>query len=632
VGVDTDTETGSTAGQSAAGRTRSQGGAPAVAEAEAGRGQAASRAHLMVLLSFARDDVGRYVLSAVLATLGTLCQLGPFYIIYLAIRDLLEGRASWPGMLTLAVAALLLVVGQYTLLALSTLISHRAAFRTLYRLRLRVGERLGRVPLGEVTGRRSGEIQRTLSDDVERLESFLAHAIPDLTAAVVIVVVTTGWMVAVDWRMALAAMACLVVAILLSSNAVRRSQDLLAEYMVAMARMNGSLVEMVRGLEIVRTFNRSGETFTEARDAIRSAARFEADWGRQFLPLFTGFFTLAASPAVTIVPVGLLLWAGESITTAELLFFFVLGLGYGGPVVRLMNFIAEMSQLGYGARLVKELDETPELPEATRPAAVGEGSVEFRYVSFRYAGSDREALADVSFRAAPRTITALVGPSGAGKSTVARLTCRFYDVDTGAVLVGGVDVRDNPFAQLMSRVSFVFQDTFLFDDTIEANLRLAKPDADAQELEQACRAARAHEFVIALPEGYATRIGEHGARLSGGQRQRLAIARTLLRGTDIIVLDEATAFADPENEVALQEAINALVADRTVIMIAHRLSTIAGADQILVVDDGGIRERGRHDELVAAGGLYARMWQAFEESEHIALGEAVHGGQEAGRA
>jgi ATP-binding cassette, subfamily B, bacterial IrtA/YbtP len=179
----------------------------------------------------------------------------------------------------------------------------------------------------------------------------------------------------------------------------------------------------------------------------------------------------------------------------------------------------------------------------------------------------------------------------------------------------------------MSRVSFVFQDTFLFDDTIEANLRLARPDADAAELERACRAARAHEFITALPEGYATRVGEHGARLSGGQRQRLAIARTLLKGTDIVVLDEATAFADPENEVALQEAINALVADRTVIMIAHRLSTIAGADQILVVDGGRIRERGRHDELVAAGGLYARMWQAFEESEHIALGEAVRGGR-----
>jgi ATP-binding cassette subfamily B protein IrtA len=305
----------------------------------------------------------------------------------------------------------------------------------------------------------------------------------------------------------------------------------------------------------------------------------------------------------------------------------VLGLGYGGPVVKLLLFIADLSPLSYGARLVKDLEEAPELPEATQVAVVRDGSVEFRDVSFRYQGSDRDALADVSFLAAPRTLTALVGPSGAGKSTVARLICRFYDVDAGSVFVGGVDVRDVPVSQLMSHVSFVFQDTFLFDDTIEANLRLARADADGAELERACRAARAHEFITALPEGYATRVGEHGTRLSGGQRQRLAIARTLLKGADIVVLDEATAFADPENEVALQEAINALVADRTVIMIAHRLSTIAGADQILVVDGGRIRERGRHDELVAAGGLYTRMWQAFEESEHIALGEAVRGGR-----
>ncbi|HSK96085.1 MAG TPA: ABC transporter ATP-binding protein [Euzebyales bacterium] len=602
-------------------QARPEGGGP---QADAGSGLTTTRAHVMALLPVARDDAGRYVLSAVLATAATLCQLGPFYVMYLAVRDLLGGRASWPGMRTLAVWALVAVVGHYTLLALSTLISHRAAFRTLYRLRLRVGQRLGRVPLGEVTGRRSGEIQRTLSDDVERLESFLAHAVPDLTAAVVVVAVTTGWMLAVDWRMALAAMSCLAVAVLLSTRAMRRSQDLLGEHMVAMARMNGSLVEMVRGLDVVRTFNRSGGTFAEARDAVRSAAEFQADWGRRFLPLFTGFFTLAASPAVTVVPVGLLLWAGDSIATAELLFFFVLALGYGGPVVRLLLFIADLSPLSYGARLVHDLEEAPELPEATQAAAIRDGSVAFRDVSFRYQGSERDALADVSFRAAPRTITALVGPSGAGKSTVARLICRFYDVDAGCVLVGDVDVRDIPFSQLMSRVSFVFQDTFLFDDSIAANLRLARPGADAAELERACRAARAHEFIAALPEGYATRIGEHGARLSGGQRQRLAIARTLLKGTDIVVLDEATAFADADNEVALQEAINALVADRTVIVIAHRLSTVAGADQILVVDGGRIRERGRHDELVAAGGLYARMWQAFEESQHVALGEAVH--------
>ncbi|TDE56540.1 ABC transporter ATP-binding protein [Nonomuraea mesophila] len=577
-----------------------------------------------LLLPFARDDAGRYALAALLSTLGTLCQLGPFYVIYLAISALLDGSAGGDYLFGLAWAALALVVGQYVLMGLAMLISHRAAFGTLYRLRLRIGERLGRVPLGKVMSKRSGEIQRTLSDDVERLELFLAHAIPDVVAAVVVVVASTIWMLVVDWRMALAAVAGLVVAFALMNHGMRASQGKMGGYMAAMGRMNGSIVEMVRGLPIVRMFNRTDATFAETQDAIHGAAKYQADWGKAFLPLYTAFFTLTSATAITIVPVGLLLWANDAIGATELLFFFVIGLGYGGSVVKLQDFAAQLTVLSYGAQLINELKDAGELPEADHDAEFRDASVEFRDVTFGYGGADRDALTGVTFHAAPRTITALVGPSGAGKSTVARLICRFFDAREGAVLVGGTDVKEIPFSQLMRHVSFVFQETFLFDDTVEANLRLARPDATDAELEAACRAARAHEFVTALPDGYRSRIGQHGSRLSGGELQRLAIARTLLKGTEIVVLDEATAFVDPENEVALQAAIDTLVTDRTVIIIAHRLSTIAGADQILVVDDGRITERGRHEDLISADGLYADMWRAFQSTERIALGEAVH--------
>ncbi|NDL58726.1 ABC transporter ATP-binding protein [Phytoactinopolyspora mesophila] len=581
------------------------------------------RSRIALLLPFARDDAGRYLLSAVLATLGTLSQLGPFYVIYLAIRDILDGSVSGSRMYGLALAALAFVVSQYVLMALAMLVSHRAAFGTLYRLRIQSGDRLGRVPLGRVTGKRSGEIQRTISEDVERLESFLGHAIPDLVSAVVVVLATTTWLFLVDWRMALAAVACLIVAVILMGRAMTSSQALMGGYAASMARMNGSIVEMVRGLPVVRMFNRTGDTFTETKDAIEAAAKYQADWGRAFLPLYTAFFTLTSATIVTIVPVGLVLWTNDAIGTAELLFFFVIGLGYGAPVVKLLDFGANMSHLTYGAELVNELKDADVLPEADQPAELSDTSVEFEDVSFRHAGAGRPTLDRVSFRAEPRTITALVGPSGAGKTTVGQLICRFFDVDEGAVRVGGADLRDIPSSQLMEHVSFVFQDTFLFDDTVEANLRLAKADATEAELVTACRSARAHEFISALPDGYRTRIGAQGARLSGGQRQRLAIARTLLKHTDIVVLDEATAFVDPENEVALQEAINALISDRTVIMIAHRLSTIAGADQILVVDEGRIVECGQHGDLVSRGGLYTRMWAAFQSIEDIALGDAV---------
>jgi ATP-binding cassette, subfamily B, bacterial IrtA/YbtP len=585
-------------------------------------GTVASR--VATLLPFARDDLGRYILSAVFAALGTLCQLGPFYVIYLAIRAVLDGSADASYLFTLAWAALALVVGQYLFLGVSGYISHRAAFGTLYRLRLQIGRRLRRVPLGHVTGKRSGSIQRTMSEDIERLELFLAHALPDLVAAVVVVLATTIWMFAVDWRMALAALICLLAALLLVSVGVSRAQGLMGGYMAAMSRMTGSVVEMVHGLPVVRTFNRTGEAFAETQEAIHAAATYQADWGKSFLPLHTAYATLATATALTLVPTGLLLWTNEAIGTAELLFFFVIGLGYGAPVLKLLDFVARLSELSYGAELINELRNAGELTETEDSPEPREASIELDAVDFRYDGADREALAEVSFHAAPRTITALVGPSGAGKSTIARLICRFYDVDAGAIRLGGVDLRDIPFARLMEHVSFVFQEAFLFDDTVEANLRLAKPDATEEEIEAACRAARAHEFITRLPEGYRTRIGQQGARLSGGERQRIAIARTLLKGTEIVVLDEATAFVDPENEVALQEAVDALVADRTVIMIAHRLSTIVGADQILLVDGGRIVERGRHDELLARNGRYAEMWHAFQDTEQIALGDAVH--------
>ncbi|NEE02724.1 ABC transporter ATP-binding protein [Phytoactinopolyspora halotolerans] len=593
-------------------------------EPDPGGGAGTLQTRIAALLPFARDDAGRYILSAVLAVLATLCQLGPFYVIYLAVRGVVDGTAGADDFYGYAWAALALVVGQYLFLGLSTSISHRAAFGTLFRLRMRIGERLGRVPLGRVTGKRSGEIQRTLSQDIERLELFLAHAIPDLVAAVVVVLASTVWMLVVDWRMALAAAVCVVAAIALMSRGVARSQPLMGGYMASMGRMNGSIVEMVRGLPIVRTFNRTGETFAETQEAIHAAAKYQADWGRAFLPLFTAFYTVAAATVVTIVPVGLLLWSNDAIDTPELLFFFVIGLGYGTPVVKLLDFSANMSHLTYGVQLINELKDAGELPEADREAELRDSSVEFDDVSFRYDGAERDALSGVSFHAEPGTVTALVGPSGAGKSTVARLICRFFDVDAGSIRVGGTDVRQIPFSQLMRHVSFVFQETFLFDDTVAANLRLARPDATDEELEKACRSARAHEFIAAMPDGYQTRIGQHGARLSGGERQRLAIARTLLKDTEVVVLDEATAFVDPENEVALQDAVDALVADRTVIIVAHRLSTIVGAEQILVVDDGRIVERGHHGELVAADGLYATMWQAFQAAEQVALGDAVH--------
>lgn len=591
-----------------------------------------------ILLPFARDGRGQYIASAVTAVLGTLCGLGPFWAVYRALTDVVEGTATRNGMYRLAAIAAAFVIAQHVLMAWSTWLSHRAAFATLENVRLSIGDRLGQVPLGFVTSRRSGEMQRTITDQVERLEQFLAHAIPDLVAAAVAVAFTTIWLFAVDWRMALAALAVLVVCLPIMAITMGRGASKLGDYHRALGRMNGSVVEFVRALPVVRTFNRSEQTFAETKEAIEASARFESDWGREFLPSYTAFQVLLVSNVVTIVPVGVWLWLTDRLSTADLLFFFILGLGYLVPVMRLLEFTSQITHLTLAATVVVELDEAEPLPEAAERAVLGSPQIVVDDVSFSHTaveegGASRRVLDGISFTSDPGTVTALVGPSGSGKSTLAKLLCRFWDVDAGTISIGGVDVRQMPAQQLMDQVAFVFQDTFLFDDTIAGNIRIGRPEATDADVEAAARAAQAHDFITRLPAGYDSRLGERGARLSGGERQRIAIARALLKDAPIVVLDEATAFADPENEAALQDALSALVAGRTLVMIAHRLSTISGADQILVLDapgggPGTIVERGRHDELIAAGGLYARMWHASELAEQISLGAAVRGEDE----
>ena len=574
-----------------------------------------------ILIPFARQFWPAFAAAAVLASLSSLAMLGPLWAVYRAVDDVVGGVAERGAMYRYAGLAAVFLLLQYALMASASWISHRGAFATLEQIRLRIGQRLGRVPLGFLTSRRSGEVQRTLSDDIERLELFLAHAVPDIVSAFTSLVFMIVWLVIVDWRMALVSLAVVVVALPIMAIGVSRGSAKLGVYTASMARMNASVVEFVRAMPVVRTFNGTRRVFGETKDAIDDAARYEAEWGREFLPMFTVFYVLVTSPILTILPVGLLLWHTGAVDTSTLLFFFVVGLGFTLSLLNLMNVMLMLATLGLGARLVQELDEADVLPEVTEDARLESPRIEVTDVEFSYSGDGTSppVLQDVTFEAEPGEVTAIVGPSGAGKSTLARLMVRFWDVDRGSIRIGGVDIREMPISQLMDQVAFVFQETFLFNDSVAANLRFARPDATDEEIIEAAKAARAHEFVSRLPRGYETQIGESGGRLSGGERQRLAVARAILKDAPIVILDEATAYADPENEVALQGALDRLMEGRTVIVIAHRLSTVAGADQTLVFEGGRIVERGRHADLIRREVVYASMWEAFTEASSIAL-------------
>jgi ATP-binding cassette subfamily B protein len=566
---------------------------------------------------FAGPVRGQLVAAVVLAVAAAVLELLPYWLIYRLVRDLVAGTDDEHKFFVAAAVGVVAVAGHYVLFGLSTTLSHRAAFGMLYEIRMALARKLGRLPLGYFTGTRSGEVKRVLNDGTERIELVVAHALPDAAGGVALWLGVSIWMFVVDWRLALAAVVAVPVAFACMGMALRVSRKRMAPYLAADARMNGSIVEYLAGMPVVKVFNRTGEAFAETSRAVRDYTALEIEWGRAWVPLGGAFYTLIVANIVVILPVGLGLLKAGAVDVATLLFFVIVGAHYSRPLLKLFAIFSQFAHIAGGAREITALLEEPELPDTRQRPVLAGSDVEFDRVRFAYDG--REVLHEVSFTARSGQITALVGPSGAGKTTIARLVPRFADVTGGSIRIGGHDVREIGIEALMDTVAFVFQDTFLFDDTVAANIRVGRAGASDDDVIAAARAARCDEFVSALPAGYDTVIGERGATLSGGERQRITIARALLKNAPIVVLDEATAFVDPDNEAAIQDAISALAAGRTVLVVAHRLSTIVGADQILVVDGGLIVESGRHGDLVAAKGTYAALWNHFVDAQSVVL-------------
>ncbi|WP_051580039.1 ABC transporter ATP-binding protein [Pseudonocardia acaciae] len=588
------------------------GGESGPAERAPARGDA-----LRLVARFAGVVRGPLVVAVVLAVVAAMFELLPYWLVYSLVRDLVAGNVDERAFLAAAAVGVVAVVGQYTLFGAAMTLSHRAAFGMLYEIRMALARRLGRLPLGYFTRTRSGEVKRVLNDGTERIELVVAHALPDAVAGAAVWLGVSIWMFAVDWRLALASAVAVPAAFACMGTALRVSRDRLAPFLAADARMNGSIVEYLAGMPVVKVFNRTGEAFTETSRAVRDYTDQETAWARAWVPLGGAFYTLILANIVVILPVGLGLLRDGAVDVATLLFFVIVGAHYSRPLLKLFAIFAQFAHIAGGAREITAVLEQPELPDTGRRPALAGGDVEFDRVGFAY--GDREVLHEVSFTARGGQVTALVGPSGAGKTTIARLVPRFADVTGGSIRVGGHDVREIGIEALMDAVAFVFQDTFLFDDTVAANIRVGRADASDDDVVAAARLARCDEFVSALPAGYDTVIGERGAMLSGGERQRVTIARAILKNAPIVVLDEATAFVDPDNEAAIQDAISALARGRTVLVVAHRLSTIVGADQILVVDGGRVVESGRHDDLVAANGTYARLWNDFVDAQSVVL-------------
>ncbi|WEG08667.1 ABC transporter ATP-binding protein [Microbacterium horticulturae] len=563
----------------------------------------------------------------VLSVMGAASSVIPFIAIVELSRVLLSAidgaQVDAARVWAIVLVALIAMVVSFGTAFLSGVVGHFADAELQHSLRWRIIRHLQRLPLGWFDQRSSGSVRKLVENDVVALHQLVAHSIQDMLTAITVPVISLIYLFVVEWRMALAALVPLVLIVLLYPLMMRGVGEKYAQYDAATHALSGATVEFVQGIAVVKRFGQVGRSHRRYRDAAGEYVRFVGEWTRETAVVFT-IVELLASPVVVLawlLVAAVWLLANGRAFPIDVLPGLLLGLGLTAPLMKLGASGQFLRNATKAQQSLAAFFALPPVPAPTQPATPAGHDLVVTDASFSYDGEHR-VLHEIAASCAPGTVTALVGASGSGKSTLAKLVPRFYDVDAGAVDIGGADVRQVPPGELYRQVGFVFQDVQLLRASLRDNIRLTRPGASDQEVEAAARAAQIHDRIVRFERGYDAAVGED-ANLSGGEAQRVTIARALLGDAPILVLDEATAFADPDSEAAIQQALSTLAADRTVLVIAHRLHTIVGADQILMLDGGRIIERGTHGELVASEGRFASLWGDYQANHARSLPEGA---------
>ena len=566
------------------------------------------------LLQIAGQRKSLLLASCTLAVIHSVLSLVPYALVFYIIKELTQSQPNFTTIQQYVVYAIVMVIVSMVAFLLSGILSHIAAFNILYGLRKTITKKVGILPMGYLSHRNSGAFKKIISDDVERIETFVAHQIPDFVKAVALPLLTLGYLFSEDWRLALiSCLPLLVLVVIMPLMFGSKNQNLTQKYHHSLEEMSAGIVEYVRAMPVMKIFQQSAETFDKYGKKVLTFHRFVSDWIRHSSPPFAIFMSFASNAMLPVLVLGLYLYFHNGLTLATLLFFLILGTGYMRPVFAMSNMAMQLQLIEQGVQQIDKILEAPVLPETHTPQEPTHYDIRFDKVSFAYDG-EHYVLNDINFIAKEGSITALVGPSGAGKSTVGQLLSRFWDIQEGNISIGGVDIRQLSTEKLMEKVSFVFQDSFMFAQTMYENIRMGM-NKTKEEVIAAAKAAQIHDFIMSLPKGYDTLFGQQGVHLSGGEQQRFQLARAILKDAPILILDEATAFADPENEYKIQLAFSELIKGKTVLVIAHRLSTITTADQIIVFEKGEINAIGTHNELLQSSELYQRMWNAHNRAK-----------------
>ena len=561
------------------------------------------------LFAFVGERNSKMRISILLAVLGEMFGIVPFLMVALLADELYRGTATIQRVLFFSGIAAICQLIKMLLTWRSSLMSHKISFTILKNIREAITDRMAKVPMGVMLETPTGTFKNLIVDNVAKLEDSMAHFMPELPSNIAAPLCSILLIFILDWRMGLASLITIPLGILFFAAMMRGYGPRMENYMRSANDMNSSLVEYVSGIQVIKAFNRSASSYGKYSKSVNYFHDSTMEWWSQCWFWNAAARAVLPSTLLGTLPVGAWLYMEGTLSLPVFLISLVVPLGFVAPLMKVSEAMEQVSMIKGNLEQVTAFLKTPELVRPSEPVSLGERTYQFEDVHFGY--KETEVLHGISFQTRPGTMTAIVGPSGSGKSTIAKLMAGFWDVTSGSVRFGGQDIRQIPFEQLMGEISYVAQDNFLFDKSIRENIRMGNPAATDEEVEDAAKAANCHDFIMQLEQGYDTLAGDAGDRLSGGERQRITIARAMLKPSSVVILDEATAYADPENEALIQQAISKLVAGKTLIVVAHRLNTIRNADQILVVANGNIAGRGTQEELLRECPIYLKMWQDY---------------------
>ena len=573
------------------------------------------------ILRFAKEKKSQLSFAVVLSVLSSAFGVVPYIAVAVLLQKALENSLTTTWAILLPVIALCGYLLKHALYAKSALCSHKVAYEIIKNIRIAIMKKMSKVSMGTIQEKSSGEFKQLVIDDAERLEGPLAHAIPEMTASILVPIFVILYLLVIDWRMALAALVSAILGNLIYYGMMFGRGEVMKEYMMSNANMNATIVEYVNGMEVIKAFNQTASSMGRFQSAVLKVRDITTKWYKHCWPFMSISQAILPSSIAFVLPVGMALISGGTVSLAELIVCILLSMAIVGSLQNFTEFWESFAVISEVQPRIQALLDMEELTEPAQPKHTDKADMQMKDVHFGY--GDSEIIHGISFTAKAGSVTAFVGPSGSGKSTLAKLIARFWDVDAGAVLVGGIDIREMSLTDLTEKISYVSQDNFLFNMSLRDNIRIGKPEATDKEVEWAAAQAGCDEFISRFPQGYDTNAGDAGARLSGGERQRLAIARAILKNAPIVILDEATAFTDPENEDKLQRSIDKLTKGKTLIVIAHRLSTIMYADQILVLENGQITAQGTHEQLLTHSETYLDMWKAHISAMDWSMNQEV---------